>query len=223
MYKYLKRIFDIILAIMTLIIFIIPMTFIAIAIKIESKGPVLFKQLRTGYKGKNFYLYKFRSMSNENNVMDFNSENKITKIGKLIRTTSLDELPQIINVLKGEMSFIGPRPWIPEYYKYFTKVQKKRVEVLPGITGLAQALGRNTLEIFEKINLDIKYVNEYSFIEDLKVIYWTFKTVFSKEGAEIGKFGIKSELDDLKDNFLSVTVSSPKIEKNIIENYIKEG
>ena len=198
MYKYVKRILDFIMALIGLILGFIPMVIVAIAIKLESKGPVLFKQERTGKNGKNFYLYKFRSMTVDNDVLNFKSENKITKVGKFIRKTSLDELPQFINILKGEMSFIGPRPWITEYYKNFNAYQKRRVEVLPGITGLAQATGRNNLNVFEKINYDIKYVDNFSFKQDVKVILMTIKTVLSKDGAELSKYGIKEELDDLK-------------------------
>ena len=198
MYKYIKRLMDILLALIGLIFAFIPMIVVAIAIKLESKGPALFKQERTGKDGKVFKLYKFRSMTVDNDVMNFKTENKITKVGKFIRKTSLDELPQLFNILKGEMSFIGPRPWITEYYNNFNAHQKRRVEVLPGITGLAQATGRNNLNIFEKINYDIEYVDNFSFKMDLKVVFKTIKTVLSKEGAELSKYGIKEEIEDLK-------------------------
>lgn len=198
MYKYIKRLMDLILAIIGLILAGIPMIIVAIAIKLESKGPALFKQVRTGKDGKNFKLYKFRSMTVDNDVMNFKTENKITKVGKVIRKTSLDELPQLFNIIKGEMSFIGPRPWITEYYNNFNAHQKRRVEVLPGITGLAQSTGRNNLTVFEKINYDIEYVDNFSFKTDLKVVLKTIKTVLSKEGAELSKYGIKEEIDDLK-------------------------
>ena len=117
MYRIIKRIIDFIIALSILIIFLIPMIIIAIAIKIDSKGPVIFKQDRTGKDGKIFKMYKFRSMVANNDVHDFKEKDKYTKVGKFIRSLSLDELPQIINILKGEMAFIGPRPWIPEYYE----------------------------------------------------------------------------------------------------------
>lgn len=198
MYKYIKRLMDLILAIIGLILAGLPMIIVAIAIKLESKGPALFKQVRTGKDGKNFKLYKFRSMTVDNDVMNFKTENKITKVGKVIRKTSLDELPQLFNIIKGEMSFIGPRPWITEYYNNFNAHQKRRVEVLPGITGLAQSTGRNNLTVFEKINYDIEYVDNFSFKTDLKVVLKTIKTVLSKEGAELSKYGIKEEIEDLK-------------------------
>ena len=202
LYKVFKRIFDLLISIMVLIVFAIPMIIIAIAIKIDSKGPVFFKQKRTGKNGKEFYLYKFRSMTVDNDVLNFKSENKLTRVGKFIRKTSLDEISQVFNIIKGDMSWIGPRPWIPSYYENFTEEQKRRVEVLPGLTGLAQCKGRNNISIFDKINYDIEYVDNMSFIMDIKIIFLTIKSVLSKEGAELSKFGIKDELEALKENKL---------------------
>lgn len=210
-YTIFKRVFDIIFSLFLLILFFIPMVIVAIAIKLESNGPVLFKQERTGKDGRNFYLCKFRSMTVDNDVMNFSSENKITKVGAFIRKTSLDELPQLFNILKGEMSLIGPRPWIVEYYNNFTDEQKRRVSVRPGITGLAQAVGRNNLSIFDKIKYDLEYVDHYSLKMDMKVVFLTIKTVFSKEGAELSKLGIKEELKELRENYLYVTQQLPII------------
>lgn len=198
MYVYFKRFCDIVISLIVFLIFIIPMIVVAFLIKLDSKGPVLFKQTRTGYKGKEFKLYKFRSMTANNNVLDFTHENQVTKIGRFIRNTSLDELPQIINVLKGDMSFIGPRPWIVEYYNLFTDEQKKRLDVKPGISGLAQVKGRNNISIIDKINYDLEYVDNCSFKEDLKIIFLTIKIVLKKVGNDIPKYGIKIELDELK-------------------------
>lgn len=219
MYKYVKRLLDIIISLIVLIVFSLPILILSIVIKLEDKGPVLFKQTRTGYKGKEFKLYKFRSMTIDNDVLNNKSENKLTKVGKFIRKTSLDELPQFINILKGDMSLIGPRPWIVEYYNNFTDEQKKRVDVLPGITGLAQATGRNNITIFEKINYDLEYVNNYSLLMDIKVIFLTIKTVLSKTGAEISKSGIHEELKELHDNYLSVTGKQPVITPEQVIQY----
>ena len=202
LYKYFKRFFDIVLSLMVLIVFAIPMLLIAVAIKLDSKGPVFFKQKRTGKNGKEFNLYKFRSMTADNDVLNFKSENKLTRVGKFIRKTSLDEISQVFNIIKGDMSWIGPRPWIPSYYENFTEEQKRRVEVLPGLTGLAQAKGRNNLSIFDKIKYDIEYVDNISLKMDIKIIFLTIKSVLSKEGAELSKMGIKDELEDLKKNKL---------------------
>lgn len=198
MYKYVKRGMDLVMAILLLIVCLIPMLIISVLIKIDSKGPVLFKQKRTGLKGKTFNLYKFRSMVTENDVHDFSKGDQHTKVGKMLRKTSLDELPQIINILKGEMSFIGPRPWITDYYDNMNKKQRHRNDVLPGITGLAQAKGRNNISINDKINYDLEYVKNYSFKQDVKIVFLTIKTVLSKEGADAGKNTIQNELEDLK-------------------------
>lgn len=213
-YEIVKRVCDILVAVISLIVLLIPMLLVVAAIKIEDHGPVFFKQKRTGKNGKEFELIKFRSMSILNDVLDFESENNVTKVGKFIRKTSLDEIPQIINILKGEMSFIGPRPWIVEYYNNFTDEQKRRVEVLPGMTGLAQAIGRNNLTILDKIKYDLEYVDNFSLKMDLKVVFLTIKTVLTKEGAEISKSEIKSELDELKDNYICVTGKIPQIYYN---------
>ncbi len=204
MYKYVKRGIDLVMAVLLLIIFLIPMLIIAVLIKLDSKGPVLFKQKRTGLKGKVFNLYKFRSMVTDNDVHDFSKGDQHTKVGNIIRKTSLDELPQIINIIKGEMSFIGPRPWITDYYDNMSEKQRHRNDVLPGITGLAQAKGRNNISINEKINYDLEYVKNYSFRQDVKIIFLTIKTVLSKEGADAGKNTIQNELEDLKTQNLSL-------------------
>ncbi len=204
MYKYVKRGIDLVMAVLLLIIFLIPMLIIAVLIKLDSKGPVLFKQKRTGLKGKVFNLYKFRSMVTDNDVHDFSKGDQHTKVGNILRKTSLDELPQIINILKGEMSFIGPRPWITDYYDNMNEKQRHRNDVLPGITGLAQAKGRNNISINEKINYDLEYVKNYSFRQDVKIVFLTIKTVLSKEGADAGKNTIQNELEDLKTQNLSL-------------------
>lgn len=205
MYKYVKRILDLIIAITLFIIFLIPMIIISILIKLDSKGPVLFKQVRTGKNGKPFNLYKFRSMAVDNDVHDFSKQDNHTKVGDVLRKTSLDELPQIINILKGEMSFIGPRPWITDYCENMTEEQRHRNDVLPGITGLAQAKGRNNITIFDKINYDLEYVQNYSFMQDVKIVFLTIKTVLSKEGADAGKGTIQIELDTLKTQQLKIS------------------
>lgn len=198
-YKVFKRTIDILLSLVG-IIFLIPlMIFVKLAYLLSGDThSIIFKQPRTGKNGKNFNLVKFRSMVYNNDVLDFSTEDKYTKVGKFLRKTSLDETLQLINILKGDMSFVGPRPWIPEYYENMNEIQRKRVSVLPGITGLAQVNGRNGLTVTEKINYDLEYVRNYSLKMDLKVIYKTVKTVFTKEHAAISKFGIKEEIEELK-------------------------
>lgn len=193
-----KFLFDRLMAIFELIIASPIMLIIAIAIKLDSKGPVLFKQERTGKHGKNFYVYKFRTMSADNNVHDFSKADQHTKVGKILRKTSLDELPQLFSIAIGKMSFIGPRPWIPDYYENMNEEQKHRCDVRPGLTGLAQCMGRNNITIFDKINYDLKYIREYSLYQDIKIIFLTIKAVLSGSGADAGKGTIETELNDLK-------------------------
>ena len=197
MYKYIKRLLDLIMAVIIFVILFIPMVIISILIKLDSKGPVFFKQERTGKNGKIFLLYKFRSMAVNNDVHDFSKQDQHTKVGNVLRKLSLDELPQLINIIKGEMSFIGPRPWIPDYYENMTEYQRHRNDVLPGITGLAQAKGRNNINILKKINYDLEYVKNYSFIQDVKIFFLTIKTVLTKEGTDAGKGTIQTELETL--------------------------
>ena len=204
-YAVIKRIIGFLLALIGLIIAGPIMIIIAIAIKIDSKGPVIFKQPRTGKNGKVFYVWKFRSMYVDNDVHDFSKQDAHTKVGNFIRKTSLDELPQLFCILAGKMAFIGPRPWITDYYENMNNIQRHRVDVLPGITGLAQAKGRNNITIFDKINYDLEYIDNYSLLEDIKVIWWTIKTVLSKEGADAGKSVIENELIDLKTQEIKIT------------------
>lgn len=214
--KYIKRVLDFLIAAIGLIVASPLLLVVAILIKIDSKGPVMFRQERTGLNGKNFSIYKFRTMKveMEENGRILSHDERATKVGNIIRKLSIDELPQLINILKGEMSFIGPRPWVPEYYNNFTEEQKKRVNVLPGITGLAQANGRNAINVFEKIVLDIEYTNKISLAMDIKVIIDTIKTVFTKHGAEIKQEGMFEEIEQLKRQFEEVEDEEEKeIEK----------
>lgn len=184
MYIKVKRILGFVASIVIMLLFAIPMFVIAICIKLDSKGPIIYKQKRIGKNGKLFNIYKFRTMytKEERNRKHLTHEQMVTRVGKFLRKTSLDELPQLINVLKGEMSFIGPRPWVKEYYIYFTDKQKQRCNVLPGITGLAQIKGRNGINIFKKIAFE------------------TLRTVRDEKNAEISEVGIKEEISELKQN-----------------------
>ena len=199
-YVILKRIFDFIIAMILLLILVIPFIVIAICIKLEDGGTVFFKQKRVGKNLKEFDIYKFRSMKVEREQLnsDLSHDEMVTKIGKILRKTSIDELPQLFNVLKGEMIFIGPRPWIPDYYVYFTDEQKRRSNVLPGISGLAQVKGRNEIDIFQKIKYDLEYVDNIGLGMDLKIIGLTIAEVLKKTGADASEAGIKSEIEQLK-------------------------
>lgn len=205
MYSKIKRGLDLVGAIVLILLALPVMIIVGLLIRRDG-GPALFIQDRSGKNERIFSLYKFRSMTILNNVRDFRKEDEITAIGKFIRKTSLDELPQLFNILKGDMSFIGPRPWITDYSRYFSDNQKRRLEVLPGITGLAQCSGRNSISIREKIDLDIKYVENMNFMMDMQVFFKTVKSVLTKEGAVSSKFSIKYEIDELKSQFEGIMV-----------------
>lgn len=201
MYKsFIKRILDVVFSLVLIILLLPLFLIISLLIKLEDGGYVFFKQLRSG-KDRDFYMYKFRSMKENNDVHNLKEKDCVTRIGNFLRKTSLDELPQLINILKGEMSFIGPRPWITDYAKYFTSNQMRRLEVLPGITGLAQSSGRNDISIIEKIKLDVEYVDNVSLLMDIKIIFKTISSVFSKKGNNSDKFAIQNELDVLKNQW----------------------
>lgn len=202
MYKYVKRGFDILLAILLLAILGIPMIIIAALIRLEDGEPAIFKQKRMGKGLKPFEIYKFRSMISNRKELEgkLSHDEMTTKIGKFIRKTSLDELPQIFNVLKGEMSFVGPRPWVLEYYDWLTPVQKRRCNVLPGISGLAQVRGRNGISVLRKIEYDLEYINHFGIKYDVKILIETIKVILGKKDSEITETGIKEEIGTLKNN-----------------------
>lgn len=228
LYLNFKRFMDIVAAVVGIVITFPLMLIIAIAIKLDNKGPALFKQVRTGKKGKEFVLYKFRSMAVNNDFYNTAEEDRVTRVGKFIRKTSLDELPQLFNIIKGEMSFIGPRPWIVDYEKLFTKHQRKRLEVLPGITGLAQCSGRNNLNIKDRINIDVEYVNNVSLKLDIYIFFKTIKCVLKGEGFSNSKSAIHEELRVLekqheskkKDNTIRIIYKPNRKNKNIVVNGI---
>lgn len=137
-------------------------------------------------------------MPADNDVHDTSKSDSLTRVGKVIRATSLDEIPQLINIIKGDMSFIGPRPWITDYYDNMNSDQRRRNNVRPGITGRAQAYGRNSISIQQKIAHDLDYVDNVTLLNDVKIIFVTIKTLFDKESNTLGKSGIHEELQELK-------------------------
>lgn len=177
---FIKRLLDIIISAIILIIFSWLYIILAILVRVKLGSPVLFKQPRPGKDEKIFNMYKFRTMTDarDENGKLLPDKDRLTKFGKLLRKTSLDELPELFCILKGDMSFIGPRPLLVEYLPYYTEREKLRHTVRPGLTGLAQASGRNTVDWDTRFELDATYVENLSFIMDLKVIAMTFKTVF---------------------------------------------
>lgn len=200
MYQKAKRILDFILSFVLIIIFMIPMIIISIAIKLDDGGDIFYKQLRMGKNLKPFYIYKFRTMKSNRKELESNLKHSemVTKIGKILRATSIDELPQLINIIRGDMSFVGPRPWIIDYYDLFTEEQKHRCDVLPGLSGLAQIKGRNGIGIFQKIEYDLEYVQNASLQLDFKIFFLSIVAAIRKSNAEISETGIKEELNELK-------------------------
>lgn len=181
-----KRGLDIIISLSTLIIFWPILVFIAIAIKVSSKGPAVFKQQRAGKNGNSFIFYKFRTMKVD--VDSFgpspksDKDSRLTKAGKILREHSLDELPQLFNILKGDMSVVGPRPLYLSQIPEWSERQKKRLLVKPGLTGLAQISGRGEITSEEKLELDVKYVETVSFSADVRIVLATIAYVFSRKG-----------------------------------------
>lgn len=192
MYKAFKRFCDIVISLLGLIVLSPLMLVVAIAIKIESKGPVLFKQTRLGKDGREFQIYKFRSMCEGAENMgtgqySFAGDMRVTKVGRFIRATSIDELPQFINILKGEMSLVGFRPpltYHPWKLEEYTDEQMRMFEVRPGITGWAQVHGRKHTEWHERISLNVYYVDHMSLLLDIKILFLTVFKVLKNEDNE---------------------------------------
>lgn len=193
-----KRGFDLVMSALLLVGLSPVFVVVAVAIKLDSPGPVFFRQKRTGKGGKEFEILKFRSMVADNDIRDLSCEDKYTRLGEKLRKSSVDELPQLINVLLGQMAFIGPRPWVPEYWENMNQRERERYAVRPGITGLAAARGRNGLSVFEKIGYDLEYVQNYSLHQDVKIVALTVRQVLSREEAEAGKAKVHNDIEDLK-------------------------
>ena len=185
MYRYVKRAMDFTIALIMLIVLSPLMLISCILIKMNKDGPILFKQKRPGKNGKIFTVYKFRTMSvhtHDKDGRELSDFERISKIGNLLRKTSVDELPQLINILKGDMSFIGPRPLLTEYLDLYTPEQMRRHDVAPGISGWAQVNGRNTLTWEQKFEHDVYYVDNMSFSLDVKIFIKTIMNVLKQDG-----------------------------------------
>lgn len=214
MYRhFFKRFFDVIMSLLLLIVISPILLIVAIAVKVDSKGPVIFKQERVGKNGRVYWMYKFRSMcvgaeQQEGGVYCTKGDKRVTKVGKFIRATSIDELPQLVNIIKGEMSFIGPRPvltYYPKNWEEYTEEELKRFDVLPGVTGWAAVHGRKTNTVEARFAYDNYYVEKLSLWLDIKIFFMTIKSVFTNEGNE----------DDGSSVVESVTV--PSSEENASE------
>lgn len=194
----LTRARDIVVSIVGVMVFAITYPLFALAIKLDSRGPVIYTQTRVGLKGKRFTMYKYRSMSHEGHKpyetpklepVHFKTfvfttpTSRLTRVGRFLRSTSLDELPNFWNVLRGEMTLVGPRPEIPELVEQYPEEYHRRHDVKPGITGLAQVSGRADLSYDDTMRYDIEYVNTRSFLGDLKILWRTLTVVVSRQGA----------------------------------------
>lgn len=200
---FIKRLVDIIAGcVIVLGLTIIPVLIIVpILIKATSKGPAVFTQDRVGKDGKVFKIYKYRTMlipeeSIDENGNQLEPKQRITKIGRILRKTSVDELMQVFNVINGTMSIVGPRPTLPYQVENYTEEQKRRHEMRPGITGLAQVNGRNDLSWTDKIKYDIEYVDNYSLWLDMKILFKTVAVVFKKDGIEFTQYDAITQKDN---------------------------
>ena len=206
--RYIKRGLDILLSFFILLILFLPLLVMTVLGAIIMRGNPFFCQTRPGKNGKLFKLIKFRSMTNKYDASGtlLPDTQRLTKYGQFIRATSLDELPEFLNILIGNMSFIGPRPLLVEYLPYYTEEENRRHEVLPGLTGLAQVNGRNGLSWEQRFALDVQYVDTISFLGDLKIVFLTVKAVFCRSGVQVdtaqqeGNFAQmrKAQLEEIK-------------------------
>lgn len=182
--RYIKRPQDFLCALAAVVVLSPVMVVTALLVRLKLGSPVIFKQERPGLNGKVFTLYKFRTMTDEKDTEGnlLPDEVRLTKFGKMLRSTSLDELPELFNILKGDMSVVGPRPLLVRYLPLYNAHQARRHEVRPGFTGYAQVHGRNAISWEEKFDLDVEYVNHVTFLGDWQIIFQTVKTVLKREG-----------------------------------------
>ena len=182
--KYFKRVTDVVLSVIALIVLLPVLAVVAVLVRIKLGSPVLFKQERPGKDEKPFVMYKFRSMTDarDENGELLPDEMRLTKFGRLIRNLSIDELPELFNIVRGDMSIIGPRPLLVEYLPLYNETQKHRHDVRPGLTGLAQVNGRNMVDWDDRFRYDIEYIQNITFINDIKIIIQTIKIVIKKTG-----------------------------------------
>ena len=182
--RYIKRVQDFLLALTALIILSPVILIVALIVRIKLGKPVIFAQERPGLNGKIFKLYKFRTMTDERDINGelLPDEARLTKTGKFLRTASLDELPELVNIIRGEMSIVGPRPLLVKYLDRYNEHQARRHEVRPGFTGLAQVHGRNAISWQEKFEWDVKYVDNITFMNDWKIIFETVRVVLRRDG-----------------------------------------
>ena len=183
---FFKRLIDIIASGLVIVLFCWLYLILALVVRINLGSPVIFTKARPGKNGKIFKLYKFRSMGNQRDEKGnlLPDKQRLNKFGRILRSTSLDELPELFNIIKGDMSLVGPRPLLVKYLEYYNANDMRRHEVRPGLTGLAQVSGRNAMSWKEKFEKDIEYVDNLTFMMDVKIVFLTIKKVFAREGIE---------------------------------------
>lgn len=184
--NYLKRIFDFLLALVAIILLSPLLVILAILVRFKLGSPILFRQERPGLNEKLFTIYKFRSMTDKRDANEelLPDDQRLTRFGRVLRSTSLDELPSLFNILNGDMSVVGPRPLLVEYLDLYSEEQKKRHQVRPGLTGLAQISGRNQATWTRRLELDLEYIKKMNLFLDIKILLVTIKKVFVREGIE---------------------------------------
>ena len=199
--KYFKRLFDLLFSILALTLLTPLMLFTALLIRIKLGSPIIFKQARPGLHEKMFVLYKFRTMTDEKDLNGnfLPDSNRLTKFGKTLRSLSIDELPSLVNIIKGDMSVVGPRPLLEEYLIIYNEEQRKRHNVKPGLTGFAQTNGRNDLTWEKRFDFDIKYIHNITFKNDILIILKTILKVLRREGIS-SKNSVTMEKFELKSN-----------------------
>lgn len=227
--KYFKRVLDIIISLVALIIFSPIFLIVYILVRFNLGSPVIFKQPRPGKKCKIFTMYKFRTMTDkkDENGNLLSDDIRLTRFGKILRSTSLDELPELWNVLKGDMSLVGPRPQLIRDMVFFDKNQIRRQEVLPGLTGLAQVSGRNSISWEQKLSYDLDYIKQITFIGDLKIILSTISKVFLREDIHADGMETAEDFGDylLRRNLISRSEYQKEIEKSqlLLETFKKNN
>lgn len=192
-----KRVFDALASGLGLIVLVPVLLVVAAMVRIFMGTPVLFRQRRPGLGGHPFVMYKFRTMTDARDAQGnlLPDGDRLTRLGRTLRATSLDELPELVNVIRGEMSLVGPRPLLMEYMERYTPAQRRRHDVRPGITGMAQVNGRQNLPFSKRLELDVWYVQNWSFLLDIKILFRTIANVFAARGVESGQD--VSVVDDL--------------------------
>lgn len=217
--KYVKRLADIVCALAALSVFCWLYAIVALLVRINLGSPILFKQPRPGKDEKIFYLYKFRTMTDKRDANGnlLPDSERLTKFGKFIRATSLDELPEAINILKGDMSVVGPRPLLVRDMVFMTPEQRKRHTVSPGLTGLAQISGRNGITWEQKLSYDLKYVEKISFFKDVKIVLLTVWSAFVKHD------GISQEGMDTAEDLGNWLLDNGAVDKEVYDAKVKEA